>query len=363
MYPEASREWVDVAGAATYAGAVFTRRIVPPLRNSDGPLLLESFLVAAVISFLGIRAFLTVTGFQQIGGGELHIAHMLWGGALMLVALVLLLAYLDRTVGHVAAVVAGLGFGTFVDEIGKFLTADNDYFFRPAVALIYVIFIVVFLVARAIAGRRALSEREALANALDLLEGTLGERLEPQDRARIVVMLDKAGPDSELGTILRRYLATVPSRPDEEAWWEALPRWAASRYAELARDERFDLVVTIAVIVYTTAAVIGSLLVIAAARTTDSSEPVTVTTIGQVGSTLVGAALIARGVLALPRSHIDAYRWFVRGVLVWILITQVFVFYDSQLAGLSGLAFDLAVYGILRFAIRRESAPVSPGPA
>ena len=53
---------------------------------------------------------------------------MLWGGALMLVALVLLLAFLDRTVQHVAAVIAGLGFGTFVDEIGKFLTADNDYF-------------------------------------------------------------------------------------------------------------------------------------------------------------------------------------------------------------------------------------------
>ena len=67
----------------------------------------------------------------RLGGGELHIAHMLWGGALMLVALVVLLAYLDRTVQHVAAVIAGLGFGTFVDEIGKFLTADNDYFFRP----------------------------------------------------------------------------------------------------------------------------------------------------------------------------------------------------------------------------------------
>ena len=110
----------------------------------------------------------------------------------------LLLTYLDRTVQHVAAIIAGLGFGTFVDEIGKFLTSDNDYFFRPSVALIYVIFVVVFLVVRAILGQRPLTEQESLANALDLLEGSIGERLEPQDRARIVAMLDRSGSDSEL---------------------------------------------------------------------------------------------------------------------------------------------------------------------
>ena len=347
---------------ATYADAVF-RRIVPPLRNSDGLLFLESFVVAAVISFLGIRAFLTITGFPKVGGGELHIAHMLWGGAFMLVALVLLLTYLDRTVQHVAAVIAGLGFGTFVDEIGKFLTADNDYFFRPAVALIYVIFIVVFLVARAVAGRRALSHNEALANALDLLEGTLGERLEPQDRARIVVLLDASAPDSELVGAVRAYLATVASRPDVEAWWERIPRSAAQRYADLASDPGFDRVVTIAVILYAAAAVFGSVLVIVTAQTGDATQPLTVAAAGQVVSTIVGAALIARGVVALPRSHVEAYRWFLRGVLVWILITQVFVFYDSQLAGLTGLAIDLAAYGTLRYAIRRETAPVEAGRA
>ena len=52
----------------------------------------------------------------------------------------------------------------------KFLTSDNDYFFRPSVALIYVVFVVVFLVVRAVLGQRPLSEQESLANALDLLE-------------------------------------------------------------------------------------------------------------------------------------------------------------------------------------------------
>ena len=285
---------------------------------------------------------------------------MLWGGALMVVALVLLLVYLDRTVQHVAAIIAGLGFGTFVDEIGKFLTSDNDYFFRPSVALIYVVFVVVFLVVRAVVGQRPLSEQESLANALDLLEGSIGERLEPQDRARIVAMLDRSGSDSgAVAAAVRRYLATLPDRPDEEAWWEVNPRWGARRYAELASDPRFERVVTAVMIVYTGLAVFGSVVIVVASQRPEASQPLTVSALGQVLSTLAGAALVARGVLALRSSRLDAFRWFVRGVLVWILITQVFVFYDSQLAGLTGLALDLALYGALRYAIRREAAPVT----
>jgi hypothetical protein len=331
-------------------------RVVRPLRNSDGPLLLESFLVAAVVSFLGIRWFLALTGFPKVAAGGLHIAHMLWGGALMLAAILLLLAYLDRPIQHLAAVIAGLGFGTFIDEIGKFLTADNDYFFQPAVALIYVIFVVVFLVGRALEGRRRLAGREALANALDLLEVTLDRPLEPADRARIGGLLDQSGDQRELVPALRRYLDGVPSRPDEEAWWEFVPRRLARLYARVAADPRFEGAVTGAVIVYASAAVVGSLAIVVTASSPGSTEPLTVAALGQVVSTLAGAALVARGVVALPVSHADAYRWFLRGVLVWLLITQIFVLYDSQLAGLGGLFLDLAAYAALRYALGRETA-------
>jgi hypothetical protein len=43
-----------------------------------------------------------------------------------------------------------------------------------------------------------------------------------------------------------------------------------------------------------------------------------------------------------------------RGILVWILVTQVFVFYRSELAGLGGLVIDLVAYASLRFAIAQE---------
>jgi hypothetical protein len=330
-----------------------------PLRNSDGPVLFESFFIAAVVSFLGIRAFLVLTGFPRIGRGELHIAHMLWGGALMLIALLLLLAYLDRPIQHVAAVVAGLGFGTFVDEIGKFVTADNDYFYRPAIALIYVVFVGVFLAARALAGRQRLTEREALANAIDLIEVTVDRHLQPEDRTRIEALLGAAHhPHRGLVADMTRYLESVPARPDDVPWFEAIPRAFAARYERLAGHPAFIRGLTVAVIVYTASAVAGSTIVIASAASPVSSQPLTVSAVGQVASTLVGAALVGIGLVALPSSRATAYRWLLRGVLVWILVTQVFIFYDSQLAGLGGLAINLIVYAAFRFAAATEITSV-----
>jgi hypothetical protein len=302
-------------------------------RDAEAPVLLESFFVAAVVSFLGIRWFLALTGYPRVGSNGIHIAHMLWGGLLMLLALMLLFAFLDRSVQHLAAVIAGLGFGTFIDEIGKFVTSDNNYFFRPAIALIYGVFVVAFLVARALLGRRRLTEIEALANALDLLEGTLEGPIEPDDRARIRHLLELADPKAPLTLLAERYLADLPEMAERTSLVATVYRRLADGYA-----------VTVA----------GVTLVAAAVSASGPAETSTVATIGQVASTIAGAALVGRGVLSLGRSRAAAYHWFMRGLLVWILVTQVFVFYSSQLAGLGGLVVDLVAYGSLRFAITRE---------
>jgi len=115
------------------------------LRNRQLNSLLELFLVASVSSVLVIRFMLAASGYPQLGNSSLHIAHMLWGGLLMLVALVLLLSFLGRRIQVLAALLGGIGFGTFVDELGKFITRDTNYFYQPTIALIYCIFIVLLL--------------------------------------------------------------------------------------------------------------------------------------------------------------------------------------------------------------------------
>src|SRR6185369_15433338 len=105
----------------------------------------------------GIRFYLKVTGYPQISPEGFHIAHMLFGGFLMLIALLLVFSFLSRAAVHLAAIIGGLGFGTFIDELGKFITSDNNYFFQPTIAIIYVIFVLLFLLSRALESRSRLS--------------------------------------------------------------------------------------------------------------------------------------------------------------------------------------------------------------
>lgn len=110
-------------------------------------LVIVSFIVAVV----GTRWFLQATGYPQVGGGELHVAHMLWGGLALVVAALLLLVVSSSWVPPVTAILTGAGTGLFIDEVGKFITASNDYFYPLAAPLIYgllLAFALVFLLVR-----------------------------------------------------------------------------------------------------------------------------------------------------------------------------------------------------------------------
>jgi hypothetical protein len=50
------------------------------VRDEGGADRFTLFLVAAVVTVLVTRAFLHMTGYPQVGGGGLHVAHVLWGG-------------------------------------------------------------------------------------------------------------------------------------------------------------------------------------------------------------------------------------------------------------------------------------------
>jgi hypothetical protein len=138
-------------------------------RSIYGEDLLENFLISAVGAVLLLRLFLSLTGYPQLGGSGLHLAHVIWGGLLMLVGLFMALGFLSHPAHEWAAVLGGIGFGVFIDEVGKFITQDNDYFFQPTIAIIYVIFILIYLTIRALFNYRPMARHENLANIFELM--------------------------------------------------------------------------------------------------------------------------------------------------------------------------------------------------
>ena len=77
------------------------------VRNLEVDNLLESFLVSAIGSMITARFLLFISNHPQLGGRSLHIAHMLWGGLLMLLAQTFLFLFITKTAKKTAAIIGG----------------------------------------------------------------------------------------------------------------------------------------------------------------------------------------------------------------------------------------------------------------
>lgn len=335
-----------------------------PARGVQGPVLFEHFLVSAVVAVLLIRAWLSLTGYPQIGGHGLHIAHMLFGGIGMMIALTVSLTFLGPRSRTFAAIVGGAGFGTFIDELGKFITSDNDYFYRPTVALIYIIFVLLF-----IAGERLVSEadptpEERLAQALDVTSGAVIENYPASQRELVERLLAESDPRNPLVPALQDALARIAAEPDPREnfaqrataritrayWWLAAQRWF------------LKMVLVVAGIVILLSLRDLSITVFADPEHGRFQAYVDSTGGLLLMANLIAASLLIAGVLHLRASVLAAFHWFRRAVLVSLLVAQPLAFYEQEWTALIGLALNLIVLSALEFAISRES-PVSAAPA
>ncbi|MEX2028794.1 MAG: hypothetical protein WD988_04830, partial [Candidatus Curtissbacteria bacterium] len=99
------------------------------VHNIESGSYFETLFLSAVVSILLIRFYLHLTGYPEIAAGGVHVAHVVWGGFLMLISVIMLLAFFGNNVKKLSAILGGIGFGTFIDELGKFITQDSNYFF------------------------------------------------------------------------------------------------------------------------------------------------------------------------------------------------------------------------------------------
>ncbi len=200
----------------------------------------ERYLLWTLLSFAAsvtlTRLFLWATGFPQVGSGELHIAHVLWGGLLLFVAALVPLILANRWAYTLSALLTGAGVGLFIDVVGKFITRSNDYFFPAAAPIIYVFFLLTVLLYLQVRRPPSTDARTALYRVFDDLQEVIDHDLDPQERAdmeeRLRNIASRAeSPDlARLANELLRFL-TVDSLylvPRVPSLWE---RWMGRLWA------------------------------------------------------------------------------------------------------------------------------------
>jgi hypothetical protein len=342
-----------------------------PVRREGAEGYLFLVLVSFAVTVIGTRWFLELTGFPRIGGGDLHIAHALWGGALLFVAALLPIVLAGRFVYRAAAVIGGVGIGLFVDEVGKFITADNDYFFPAAAPIIYATFLLSVIVwLRVRRPEEAPDPRAQLLGALELLEESVEGDLQ---RSEVDALRDRltsaarSGPTEEQRRLASTLLDFVEAdalrvAPDpvdrlgglRATWHARTDRWLGGRGLR---------VVIVSALLVTGLWQLWALIVIAAGiglETADPLDPITgIQLLHLAVEALGGALVLAGGVLvAVVGRHRLGWTLAYVGLLVTITLGDLIGFYvrqfDSILIVLGHLALLAAVVGY-REELRAES--------
>lgn len=336
------------------------------IRGTEGENLVEIFFVMAVASVLLIRFFLAITGYPQLSGRGLHIAHVLLGGLFMMIALIMAISYINKSASYAVAVLGGIGFGTFIDELGKFITGDNNYFFRPTIALIYTIFILIYLAVEAFIHKPELSEQERLVNALEIAKEVALSDLDHREREHALMLLDECNPSDPVAIALKSLMSAIEAAPmPEPDIYTVCKMHMRNAYGKLIQRRWFlnSIVAFFVLQSLFTLAVDGVLLYaklrensIVAEALPNSALALSFSDMAMLASATFAAILVILGVSRIRGNRTTALRLFKSAALVQIFLVQFFLFYIEQLVALSGLAVNILVLIVLRHMIKQEAS-------
>jgi hypothetical protein len=331
------------------------------LRNVRASEQLDIFLISAIGSLLMLRFFLHLTGYPQIGGGGLHISHMLWGGLFMVASIIINLSFLGMRVQRLCALFGGVGFGIFIDEIGKFITSDNNYFFRPSIGIIYAIFIIMYLTFSFLGRRQRLTSREYQLNALTQLEEAIVHDMDPLEKQRAHALLARANQRSAITHHMKQLLDSVDLVPETQPRLvrrvlDLLDRryiqfWQKRSTRRLVRSffiaEAGIFVVAISANLYNNLDSVSDAL---GGKVTYGFGLL----IGQLVSSVVAAMFVVIGTIQLKNSRLNAFENFRRATLINLYLTEFFIFSRIQFSALPGFILNLIILIGVTYTMHQE---------
>lgn len=333
------------------------------IRNTRAGELQEIFFVSAITSLLLVRFYLSQTGFPQLGGGNLHIAHMLWGGLLMFASITISLAFLGYRTQRLAALVGGIGFGVFIDELGKFITEDNDYFFRPTVGLLYAIFAIIFIIFNYMSRRDNFTNEEYQVNAIYRLEESILRHLDKDEKNRILELISKANQKNKFTIKLKEITNSlnIDHHLDEPRGVKKLWNQFDNLYERfwLGRNSNHlvGLVFILQIIliaflnIFTIYHNINDISTIFTSDITYDQELI----IAQVITSIISGLIVIYGIFKLSTSRLEAFKLFKLAILITLFLTEFFLFLRVEFSALPNFFFNLLLLGMVSYVIDKEA--------
>lgn len=350
------------------------RRVREPVRRERA----ERYLLFTLLSFaasVGLtRLVLGLTGYPRLGTGELHIAHVLWGGLLLFAAALLPLIFANRWVYTVSSLLAGAGVGLFIDEVGKFITQNNDYFHPAAAPIIYTFFLLTVLIFLQVRRQTSRSPRAELYRSLEGLEEVLDHDLEPVERIELELRLKRVKRQAghpqlaRLAEALLQFLDSdqlllAPERPD---FIERILGWLQSLEARWINGRRLKAALIGGLLALGGFALADFLSLVLAAQNPLRLEQMVAewVELGQIAGRsglfwllvrislegMVGLLLVVAAVLLLVQRERRGVEFGVVGLLAALAAVNLLVFYFEQFSTIlkAGLQFTLLL-GLLYY--------------
>lgn len=326
------------------------------IREPSNAALTEVWLVTSIVTVLVIRLYLYLTGYPQVGGDTLHIAHMLWGGLGMVIAFAMVMLFAHPVWKPLAAFVGGIGFGTFIDELGKFITQDNDYFFQPTAAIMYGIFIAFFFLARYFDRKREPTEADHLYLAVQGIQWQAIGKLDKHRQEVALEHLEASGNTSPLADQIRYTLENAEViEGAHTSRILAIRERAVELYWSIIRHKWLQRVI-IGLFLIRVVQIFVSYLLMVIFDTFDLSDGLSFSEWMAVLVGVVSGGLGAYALVAMARRRrVQALQAVAASALVSLFFGQFFAFAAQQFIAMGGLVIDLFVLGSVRLALSAEN--------
>ena len=344
------------------------KRRGPVTRNFTGPVHSEAFIVIAIATILITRLYLHLTGYPQIGRGTLHIAHSLYGCALMMLALLIGWLVLGAGARRTAVVLGGIGFGLILDEVGKFVTKTNNYFYGPAAEIMYILVVIVLVGTRALRIVRPLNVQECLASATAIAADGIARGLGDERREVGLMLLQRAvraGADPEDAAHVHALLLSARTVPDR---FLNVRQWIPQLIPAFVKSPRVVLILGWLIVAAAFSSLFFNTLGIALGGYFYQDGVVKVRLGGMnVGTLILMASAGLTLAMALPATvafrrtgRIRPVRWLRDAALLFTLLSALVHFATEGFAALVDLSIGLLAMAVLSYQLSlREQTEVA----